>query len=337
MNGATSVRLRDGFEHRNLLAGSGRRAEVELHDAPLLRQLDLVDLFERLHPALDLCRLGGMRREPFDEPLLLRQHRLLPHVRRFAVGLANRALPFVEVVVARVRGDVAAIDLRNPGHGPVHELAVVRRHEQGPGQRLQEVFQPDDRLDVQMVRRLVHQQRLGPAEQHTRHGDAHLPAARELADIAIDPVVLEPEPVQHLAGLCLQGVPAKMLVLFLHLAEAREDSIHVVGLGRIAHRVLELLELVMQVAGAAAAENRLVQHRPALHFLHILPEIADRQPLRHRHVAFIRRLFADDHPKEGGLARAVRSDETDSVTGIELKGRVDEKHLSAVLLADLRK
>ncbi len=188
-----------------------------------------------------------------------------------------------------------------------------------------------------MVRRLVHQQRLGPAEQHTRHGDAHLPAARELADIAIDPVVLEPEPVQHLAGLCLQRVPAKMLVLFLHLAEAREDSIHVAGLGRIAHRVLELLELVMQVAGAAAAMNRLVQHRPALHFLDILPEIADCQPLRHRHVAFIRRLFADDHPKEGGLARAVRPDETDSVTGIELKRGVDEKHLSTVLLADLRK
>jgi hypothetical protein len=68
-----------------------------------------------------------------------------------------------------------------------------------------------------------------------------------------------------------------MVMLLLHFAEAREDALHVVGLRRIRHRVLQLLQLVMEIAGAAAAENRFVEHRAAGHFLDVLPEVADRQ------------------------------------------------------------
>ena len=83
----------------------------------------------------------------------------------------------------------------------VHELAVVRGHQQRAGARLEERFEPDDRLDVEMVGRLVHQQHVGLAEQHARHRDAHLPAAGERADVAVDPLVVEAEAVQHFARL----------------------------------------------------------------------------------------------------------------------------------------
>ena len=46
----------------------------------LLRQLDLLDLVERLHATLDLGGLGRVRGEAIDEPLLLGQHRLLSRV-----------------------------------------------------------------------------------------------------------------------------------------------------------------------------------------------------------------------------------------------------------------
>ena len=69
----------------------------------LLRQLDLLDLVERLDAALHLRRLGGVRGEPLDEALLLGEHRLLPRVGRLAVGLANGALALVEIVVAASR------------------------------------------------------------------------------------------------------------------------------------------------------------------------------------------------------------------------------------------
>ena len=80
-----------------------------------------------------------------------------------------------------------------------------------------------------MIGRLVHQQDVGLAEQHARHRDAHLPAARQLADVAVDPLVLEAEAVQNLARAALERVAAEMLVLLLHFAEAREDRVHLVG------------------------------------------------------------------------------------------------------------
>src|ERR1700746_821353 len=92
----------------------------------------------------------------------------------------------------------------------------------------------------------------------------------------------------------------------------------------------------MPMADAAAAENCLVQHRAPRHFLDVLAEIADGQLPRHRHVALVRRLFADDHPEERRLAGAVGADEPDLLAGIELKGGVDEEDLLAVLLADAR-
>ena len=83
----------------------------------------------------------------------------------------------------------------------------------------------------------------------------------------------------------------------------------------------------MQIAEPSAAGNRLVQHRSAGHLLDVLTEVADGQLLRHRHVAFVGRLLADDHPEQRRLAGAVRADEADLLAGIELKRRVDEQHL----------
>ena len=74
-----------------------------------------------------------------------------------------------------------------------------------------------------MVGRLVHQQHVGTSEQHARHRDAHLPAARQRAHVAVDPLVVEPEAVEHFARLRLERVAAEMLVFLLHFAEARED------------------------------------------------------------------------------------------------------------------
>ncbi len=187
-----------------------------------------------------------------------------------------------------------------------------------------------------MVGGLVHQQHVGVAEQHARHGDAHLPPARERADVAVDPIVLEAEPVQHFAGLALERVAPEMVVLLLHFAEAREDLVHVVDARRIGHRVLQLLELVMEIADASAAGNGFVQHRPARHLLDVLAEVADGQLLRHGDFAVIRTFFAGDHAEDGGLAGAVGSDEADFFTRVELKRRVHEKDLLAVLLVDVR-
>ena len=68
-----------------------------------------------------------------DVALLLGEHGLLSRIGRLTVGLANRPLAFVEVVVPGVGGDLTAIDLGDARDDAVHELAVVRRHEQRCG------------------------------------------------------------------------------------------------------------------------------------------------------------------------------------------------------------
>ena len=113
-----------------MIAGPWWILEGELDHDPLLRQLEFLDLVERLDPALHLGRLGGVRLEAVDEALFLGQHRLLASVGGFLVGLARGALALVEVVIARIDRDLAAVDLGNLGDDAVHELAVVRGHQQ---------------------------------------------------------------------------------------------------------------------------------------------------------------------------------------------------------------
>ena len=95
------------------------------------------------------------------------------------------------------------------------------------------------------------------------------------------------------------------------------------------------IEFVMKLPEAPAARDRFVQYGTPGHLLHVLPEVADRQPLRNGHVALVGRFLADDHPEQRGLAGPVGPDKTDLFARIELKGRVDKQDLFAVLLADL--
>jgi hypothetical protein len=170
-----------------------------------------------------------------------------------------------------------------------------------------------------VVGRFVHQQDIRPPEQHTRHRDPHLPAARQFPHVAVDALVVEAKTMQHLACLALERVAAAVFVLLLHLAKARENRVHLACAGGIAHRVLQRLELVVQIAYASAAGNRLVENRTARHLLDVLAEVSDRQLLRYGDFPVVRRFLADDHSEQGRLAGAVRADQADLLAGIELE------------------
>src|SRR5262249_7493420 len=190
-----------------------------------------------------------------------------------------------------------------------------------------ELFEPDDRFDIEVVRRLVHQQNIRTSQQHTRHRDSHFPAARQLAHIAVDPSIIEAKTEKHLTRLAFKRVTAEVVVLFLNLAKALENLIHPVRLSGIAHGVLQGFKFVMETSYPSAASDRFIKNRAARHFLNILPEISDGELFRHRHSAVVRRLFAGDHAEKRRLAGAVRADQSDLFTGIELERGVDKKNL----------
>ena len=110
-----------------------------------------------------------------------------------------------------------------------------------------------------------------------------------------------------------------------------------VGLRGVFHGVLQGFELVVQVAGAAAAGYGFVENRAALHFFHVLAEVADGQFLGDGDGAFVGIFFAHDHAEEGGFAGAVGPDETDFFAGVELEGGFYEDKLLPVLFIDVGK
>ena len=177
----------------------------------------------------------------------------------------------------------------------------------------------------------------GLPEEDAGHGDAHLPAPGQGAHVAVDALVVEPQAVEDLARLRLQRVPAKVVVLLLHLAEARQDGVHLVPAVGIPHRVLQALELVVQVAHAAAARDGLVEHRAPGHLLDVLPEVPDGELPGNGDLPLVGGLLADDEPEQRGLPRAVGADQADLLAGVQLERRVDEEDLPAVLLAEMGK
>ena len=75
-------------------------------------------------------------------------------------------------------------------------------------------------------------QRVGVHQQDAGERHAHLPAAGELADVVVDRLGREAEAGQDLARLRLEGVAAELVEARLHLAEALDQLLELVGARR---------------------------------------------------------------------------------------------------------
>ena len=94
-----------------------------------------------------------------------------------------------------------------------------------------------------MVARLVEQHGVGAHQQDAGQRHAHLPAARQRADVAVHHLLAEAEAGEDFARPALQRVAVQFLEARLHLAVARDDVVHVVRPVRIPHGGLQLLQL----------------------------------------------------------------------------------------------
>ena len=161
----------------------------------------------------------------------------------FELGLlllfVKRALLLIEFVIAGKGRQRAAVDLDHLVDDAVDELAVVRGHQQGAFIALQKLLQPDQAFEIEVVARLVQQHDVGPHQQNTRQRYPHLPAARERADVAVHHLLAEAEARQRLPRPAVQLIAVEFLEAELHLAIARDDIFHLLGLFRIGHGSLK--------------------------------------------------------------------------------------------------
>ena len=295
----------------DVLAASAAPAGIERHGLAALRRFDPLDLVELLHPALHLRGVRGARLETFDELDFLRQHGLLAFELRLLLFLVLGALLLIELVIAGIGRQRAAVDLDDFGDDAVHELAIMRGHQQRAVVALAGILQPDQAFQVQMVARLVQQHGVGPHEQDAGQRHAHLPAARQRADVAVHHLLAEVEAGQNFARPALQRIAAEFLEARLHLAIALDHLVHFVGAVGIGHRGFQLRQFGRHGADRPGAVHHLGDRAAARHLADVLAEIADGDAPIDRDLAFVRRLLARDHPEQRRLAGAVGADEAD--------------------------
>ena len=147
--------------------GAGVQRQVTRPGRCLGPTLD--DLRGRLDPGLGL---GGAGRRTPAQPGELGPGEVLAPV----LGLGRLLLPTgpalqVGVVAAVVHIAGAAIELQDPGGDAVQEVAVVGDQDQASAVLGQPVLEPGDRVDVEVVGRLVQDQQVGTG--HQRPGQGH--------------------------------------------------------------------------------------------------------------------------------------------------------------------
>ncbi len=323
------------LQAHHVLTRARRRHEVERYRLAAPGRCHPFDLLQLLYPALHLGGVRGTRLEALDEIDFLGEHRLLALELGLLLLLAQRALLLVELVIARIGSQRAAVDLDHLANDAIHELAVVRGHQQRALIAFQELLEPDQALEVEMVARLVEQHGVRAHEKDARQRHPHLPATRQRADVTVRHLLAETQAGEDFARPSLQGVAVQLLEARLHLAVTLDDIVHIIRPVRISHRRFELFQLARHCTDRAGAVHHLGHGTSARHLTDVLAEVTDGDAPIDGHLALVGALLAGDHPEQRRLAGAVGADEADLLAFLERRGGLDEENLVANLLADV--
>ena len=309
--------LGDAAHLENILAGLAVLLECDPRIAARGRRHFLDgQLVDQLAAARRLTGLGLVRCKALDKVL-----QLLDLLLVLAVLILDHALNELrglvpELVVADIQLDLAVVDVDDVGTYVVEEVTVMRYNEDGALEVRKKILEPADRLNIQMVGRLVEQQDVRLAEQRAGEQDFDLLDVAEVLHLGVqNGVRVQTKAVEQLAGLGL-SVPAA------HLGELGLELGGLVAV-LLAHDSEQTL-----VAAEHRVENGLVVEGKV-----VLLEHAHARLGRDGYRAGGRVEVARQNAQEGGLAGAVRADDAVAVALREFKVYVLEQRLTAEVQA----
>ena len=293
------------------------------------RHGDALEALERLDAALDLACLAGLIAEAFDEALGLRHLALL----RCSCAL-ELSDPFIALldevgVVAHVLGQRSASELGHVVGDGIDEVPIVADQDQAAGVRPEESLQPVDARQVEVVGWLVEEQDVGVLEQELGQRHPHHPAAREGADVPLDVGIGEPEPSEDAPRLSLEAVAAQQRESVLQAPILAHQLCDFGVVARLGELRLDVTEPMADPAHRTSARHHLGQHAAAGGIRNVLAQVADDDVLAPNHRAGVRLLLARDDFEEGGLARAIGTDDRDAPPGGDPQRNVAEQVLGA--------
>ena len=201
----------------------------------------------------------------------------------------------------------------------LEQRVVVADHHEPAAVRLEEVAQPDDRVGVEVVGRLVEQHDLGTGEQDPGQLDATTLAARKRADRLREDPLLDPERGGHLRRLRLGGVAPTGVQLGVGprppLHAALVDLLVLAG-----HVDLGLAEASYDVVEAARRQDAVAGEHLGVTDPRVLRQVADVAAAEHLTGSGL--ALAGEDAGEGRLAGSVAPHEADLVACGDPEGDV---------------
>jgi hypothetical protein len=176
----------------------------------------------------------------------------------------------------------------------------------------------------------------GCRSSSVRQREAHLPAAGELAAVAVEVRGLEAETGEHRLGAALVIVTALVIPALARRRVVVEDPLVTVAL-RIggAELLLEAPAVGLDDAQLVEGVQRRSAHRAPRGRDAILRQVTDAAPLGHGDGAVVGLLEAGNHAQQRRLAGAVGADQRDAVVLADEPARVVEHGLGAKRATEL--
>ncbi len=232
-----AIALADVLTKERDLAGMRSRREFQVNGRRVfVVNLNTLNLVKRLYTALHLHSLSGLIAETLNKLLRIGNglllvfesaHLLFPAFFAQFHKLGVRHLVVVDVSARNFNGSVG---------NTVEEGTVVRNQQHRASVLFQEVLEPLNRLNVEVVGRLVEQKHIGLTQQDFSQLDTHTPTARELARLPVEIVTFETQTQKRLLNIALVRVNAENVELF-------------VGMGQVIDKLVVVVTLVIGASG----------------------------------------------------------------------------------------
>ncbi len=132
------------------------------------------------------------------------------------------------VISAGIGDDGLVIDIGDVRANAVQKMAIVRDDDQHAFILIQKTLQPVDRVEIEVVGRLVEQQRLRMPEKRLRQQHADFLSARQFAHFPFVQLVGNVEALQQNGGVGFGGV-----AVFLADDAFQFAELHAVGVGHL--------------------------------------------------------------------------------------------------------
>ncbi len=180
---------------------------------------------------------------------------------------------------------------------------------------LEELLQPEDGFDVQVVRWLIQKEEVGTLEQHFCQLDSHLPATAELVGEAGKVALFEAQALEDFLCFCLCVHPIEHVVMVVKVGHFVQQ-IHV-AVAFVVRAVRQFLmdfgEALLDAFGLVEGCHRFVNHGFSLRNVHLLVQKTKRGGRWPLDVPLVRAYVASDDFEQSGLASTVSAYQTDAL------------------------